>query len=149
MHRGQAVIVRKWTSGKSLIDAEERFRKGWLIRGWLIRWKLLTAYLLQRIQLLTHRDRYGLAPWSTTGNRSAKPTFQFSFVSSRRNWHFRKRRVRSPRMLRWATLSRRDLVLRALYHSEHLRAAQASMMRPLSPRPQRRHDTVVQRRLLP
>src|SRR5882757_6555816 len=43
-----------------------------------------------------------------------------SFVSSRRNWHFRRRRVRSPRMLRWATLSRRDLVLRALYHSEHL-----------------------------
>jgi hypothetical protein len=34
---------------------------------------------LQRIQLLTHRDRYGLAPWSTTGNRSAKPTFQFKF----------------------------------------------------------------------
>jgi hypothetical protein len=44
-----------------------------------------------------------------------------SFVSSRRNWHFRRRRVRSPRMLRWATLNRRNLVLRALYHSEHLR----------------------------
>jgi hypothetical protein len=27
----------------------------------------------------------------------------------------------SPRMLRWVTLSRRHVVLRALYHSEHLR----------------------------
>jgi hypothetical protein len=36
-----------------------------------------TAYLLQQIQLLAYRYRHGLAPWSATGNRSAKPTFQF------------------------------------------------------------------------
>jgi hypothetical protein len=54
-----------------------------------------------------------LSPHHAEGN--------FKFVSSRWNRHFHKRRVRSPRMLRWATLSRRHLVLRALYHSEHLR----------------------------
>jgi hypothetical protein len=35
----------------------------------------VTAYLLQQIQLLAHRDRGGLAPRSPAGNRSAKPTF--------------------------------------------------------------------------
>jgi hypothetical protein len=39
----------------------------------------VTAYLLQQIQLLAHRDRHGLSPWSATGNRSAKPTFQFGY----------------------------------------------------------------------
>jgi hypothetical protein len=34
----------------------------------------VTAYLLQQIQLLAHRDRGGLPPRSPTGNRSAKPT---------------------------------------------------------------------------
>jgi hypothetical protein len=41
----------------------------------------LTAYLLQQIQLLAHRDRHGLASWSATGNRSAEPTFQFGYDS--------------------------------------------------------------------
>jgi hypothetical protein len=31
----------------------------------------VTAYLLQQIQLLAHRDRHGLARWSATGHRSA------------------------------------------------------------------------------
>ena len=35
----------------------------------------VTAYLLQQIQLLAHRGRRGLPPWSAAGNRSAKPTF--------------------------------------------------------------------------
>jgi multidrug efflux pump subunit AcrB len=35
----------------------------------------VTAYLLQQIQLLAHRNRHGLSPWSPTGNPSAKPTF--------------------------------------------------------------------------
>ncbi len=43
----------------------------------------VTAYLLQQIQLLVHRDRHGLAPWSATGNRLAEPTFQFGYESCR------------------------------------------------------------------
>ena len=35
----------------------------------------VTAYLLQQIELLGHRDGHGLSPWSPTGNRSAKPMF--------------------------------------------------------------------------
>jgi hypothetical protein len=43
----------------------------------------VTAYLLQQIQLLAHRDSHRLAPWSATGNRSAEPTFQFGYESCR------------------------------------------------------------------
>jgi hypothetical protein len=43
----------------------------------------VTAYLLQQIQLLAHRDSHGLAPWSATGNRSAEPTFQFGYEACR------------------------------------------------------------------
>jgi hypothetical protein len=42
----------------------------------------VTAYLLQQIQLLAHRDSHGLAPWSATGNRSAEPMFQFDYESA-------------------------------------------------------------------
>jgi hypothetical protein len=43
----------------------------------------VTAYKLQQIQPLAHRNRHGLAPWSATGNRSAEPTFQFGYEACR------------------------------------------------------------------
>jgi len=43
----------------------------------------VTAYLLQQVQLLARRDRHGLAPWSTTGNRPAEPAFQLGYEAGR------------------------------------------------------------------
>jgi hypothetical protein len=48
---------------------------------------------LQQIQLLAHRDSHGLAPWSATGNRSAKPTFQFEIGDRRNNHRILKRPI--------------------------------------------------------
>lgn len=48
----------------------------------------VTAYLLQQIQLLPHRHRHGLPPWSPTRNRPAKPTL---FVGHRRSSYYSAR----------------------------------------------------------
>jgi hypothetical protein len=67
---------REWTATADRIAgiARESERRGHIVRANTVTANTVTAYLLQQIQLLAHRDRHGLAPWSATGNRSAGGT---------------------------------------------------------------------------